>query len=120
MLLLFGCVPAGSTLYAEAGRAPPEPDPPGVVLNEVVSRNDSTWDGGDGSWPDWVEIYNASAEPVPLAHLALADSGGVPWLGGEGTLEPGARHVIIADGNPDAGPEHAPFALDGDGDELTL
>jgi len=98
----------------------PDPDPPRVVLNEVVSRNDSTWDGGDGSWPDWVEIYNASAEPVPLAHLALADSGGVLWLGGEGTLEPGARHVIIADGNPDAGPEHAPFALDGDGDELTL
>jgi len=99
---------------------PPDPDPPRVLLNEIVSRNDSTWDGGDGSWPDWVEIYNASAEAVPLAHLALADSGDVLWLGSEGTLEPGARYVIIADGNPDAGPEHAPFALDGDGDQLTL
>ncbi len=103
----------------DTGQAP-DPAPPAVLLNEVVARNDSTWDGGDGTWPDWVEIYNASAEAVPLSQLALADSSDLLWLGGEGTLEPGARHVIIADGKPDAGPDHAPFSLDGDGDELTL
>lgn len=95
----------------------PDPVAPALVLNEVVAKNDSTWDGGDGTWPDWVELYNASAEPIDLATVGLRDTSDLPWIGPATTLAPGERYVVVADGRPEAGAEHAPFKLDGDGDE---
>lgn len=92
-----------------------DPSAPRVVINEVVARNDSTWAGDDASWPDWIELYNDSTESVPLADLALRDTSDRLWQGGEGTLEPGARLTIAADGG--TGTLHAPFQLDGGGDE---
>ncbi len=94
-----------------------DPVAPRLLLNEVVAKNDSTWDGGDGTWPDWVEIYNASDEAIELATVALRDSSELTWIGPPGTLLPGERYVVVASGTVDAGTQHAPFKLDGDGDE---
>ena len=95
----------------------PDPEAPRVLINEVVAQNDSTWSGSDGAWPDWIELYNASDQSIPLADLALRDTQDLPWLGGEGTLEPGARLVIAADDTPSGEGLHAPFSLDAGGSE---
>jgi hypothetical protein len=91
---------------------------PAIVLNEVVTRNASTADDGSGDWPDWFELYNASAESVPLSDLMVRDEADQVWIGDRGDLAPGAWHLVWADGLGVDG--SAPFALDGDGDQLTL
>ena len=100
---------------------PPDPAAPRVLINEVVAVNASTWAGEDGAWPDWVEIYNASDEAIPYSDLALRDTNDLPWLGGEGTLEPGGRLVVAADDTPAGSGLHAPFSLNaGGGERLVL
>ena len=97
-----------------------DPVPPAVLLNELVAKNESTWPGDDATWPDWVELYNASDRSVDVADLALVDNSGLPWVGEDGSLAPGERLVVALDGSF-AGGLHAPFSLDADGDErLTL
>jgi hypothetical protein len=98
----------------------PSPAVPRVTINEVVAKNESTWAGDAATWPDWVELYNASAEVVPLSDLSLRDRSDLPWVGGEGELGPGERLVLSADGVLDADGLHTPFALDADGERLVL
>lgn len=53
-----------------------------VVINEVMPANASTIADGDGDFPDWLEIYNAGAQPVNLNGWALSDEADQPqkWL----------------------------------------
>ncbi len=102
--------------YADIGAAD-APVAPRLFLNEVQTANDSTIMATDLSFPDWVELYNAGTEPIALADVQLT-VGDVSWVGGGGSLAAGERRILWADG-VDA-PGHLPFALDGDGEELTL
>ncbi len=97
-----------------------DPMAPRVLLNEVVAHNESTWPGEDGLWPDWIEIYNASEEAIVLSDLSLRDRSDLPWVGGEGVLEPGGRLVVAADDTVAPGTLHAPFALDSTDERLVL
>ncbi|MDP2315230.1 MAG: CotH kinase family protein [Pseudomonadota bacterium] len=106
MLYLLACLAPPSPV--EEGEGPIDTDR--VVLNEVVVRNQSTWDDGASSFPDWVELYNAGPTPVDLSRLSLHDGAGV-WHG-EGGLQPGDR-VLVPLG------VDAPFRLGG-GETLTL
>ncbi len=98
------------------GETRPDPEAPALLINEVVARNESTWPGDNAAWPDWVELYNASDVSIALSDVALRDPSDLPWLGGEGTIEPGERLVVAIDDSL-AGGLHAPFQLDGDGGE---
>ena len=118
--------PEGEADVADTDLGPPpdtdppdteEPPPPRVLLNEVMSKNTSAWQV-EGALPDWIELYNADAVAVELNDLTVTDKSGRVWMGGEGTLEPGARLVLFADAGE--GPTHAPFSLDADGDQLTV
>ncbi len=113
---------AGYTEGSDTGEdtAPVEPEPVRLLLNEVVAHNESTWGGEDGEWPDWVELYNASEATIPLADVLLKDRSDLPWRGGEGSLAPGERWVVSADEVVAPGSNHAPFALDDDGERLVL
>lgn len=44
-----------------------------VVINEVMSSNTITIADEDGDFPDWIELYNASLQPVSLASYHLSD-----------------------------------------------
>ncbi|MFA4923609.1 MAG: lamin tail domain-containing protein, partial [Ignavibacteriaceae bacterium] len=44
-----------------------------VVINEVMSSNALTLADEDGDFPDWIELYNTSAQSVSLANLSLSD-----------------------------------------------
>lgn len=88
----------------------------GVVLNEIVARNQSTWDDGSLDFPDWVELYNGGVTPVALDMLTLDDGGtfddGEGRWRGEGALGPGERLLVPLGAD-------APFRL-GAGETLTL
>ncbi|PYJ01968.1 MAG: hypothetical protein DME25_17135, partial [Verrucomicrobia bacterium] len=46
-------------------------------INEVLAHN-TTKREADGSTPDWVELYNPTANPVDLADMSLSDDPAVP------------------------------------------
>lgn len=101
---------AGAPAEPATSAAPPPsvPGAPSLLLNEVMTRNDSTVMDADGGFPDWVEIVNRSDAPVALDRLAVRGDQGA-WTGGAGELAPGAVLLLLGE-----------LALDGDGDHLDL
>jgi len=85
----------------------------GIVLSELMADNESSLMAADGSFPDWIELYNPSSEPMPLRDLSLsdrADGDGFPLP--DLTLQPGERLVVLADGGERGGREiHADFKI---------
>lgn len=100
-----------------------EPEPPSpLVISEVMARNHSTLMAPDGSFPDWIELWNASDEPVELEGFLLADretaQSGSPLP--RRTLQPGEYFLVYADGQPGSAEEpHADFSLS-DGESVFL
>ncbi|MBN1335114.1 MAG: CotH kinase family protein [Deltaproteobacteria bacterium] len=114
LLLLFACA-------APEGALPPDPreveevlgPKATLVLNEVMPDNESTVMDEAFGFPDWVELWNASREPVDLARVRLGSEDDL-WEGGAGTLGPGGHLLLWADGRD------LPFRIDKDGDTLVL
>jgi len=46
-----------------------------LVINEFMADNNTVLEDPDeaGEWPDWIELFNGSAEPVTLSGLFLTD-----------------------------------------------
>ena len=72
---------------------------------------------------DWFEIHNPDPLPVLISGFSVSDQPNNPqhhifpplsFIAGDGYLK------IIADRDVEAGPDHAPFALDADEDRLSL
>jgi len=123
VLLLLSCAPPVAPLLISGDGTVDVPGVddstlPSVVINEVMADNASTLQEGDGSRPDWVELYNASDADVPLADLSLVDEGGDAWKGETGVLEPGGHLLLRADEADIEG--HTPFAIGKDGEHLSL
>lgn len=97
-------------LTSLVGGAPVEPR---IRINEVVGLNLGGQLDEHGEADPWVEIANASANPVDLAGLKLATelSGSRIYDFPAQTLAPGARLVVWCDGQAAQGPLHAPFRL---------
>ena len=73
----------------------------GVYVSEVMASNDSVKTLDNAGFCDWVELYNASAEPVNLSGCGLSDNIGRPrrWQFPAGTvISPGAYMVVFCDG----------------------
>jgi phage baseplate assembly protein gpV len=96
---------------------PDEEEPPRLLLNEVMPKNGFSLNV-DGAYPDWIELYNASPEAVALDSVAISDGSGRTWMGIEGEILPGKWYLVYADEGD--GAQHAPFTLDGNGDEITV
>ena len=91
---------------------------PALVLNEVMTDNESVVMTPALAFADWVELYNAGDADIDLSRATLAeDEGGTSWVGRD-TLAPGQRRLLWATG--EVGPYTLPFALDADGDTLVL
>ena len=88
----------------------------GVRLNEFMASNATTLPGPDGSYPDWVELYNTTGEDVDLSGCGLSDNIKRPmkWSFPEGTIIKAHDVLIIFCSGRDGlidGSLHAPFAL---------
>lgn len=125
-LLLAACASGHEAAEQSAPTAEPileieERFTTGVVLSELMADNESTLMAADGSFPDWIELYNPSSEAVPLRDLALSDkvngdASPLPEL----TLQPGERLVVIADGGVSGDGEiHADFKIS-EGESVVL
>ncbi len=93
-----------------------------LVINEVMSRNSSSYADENGEYDDWVEITNIGSTAINLGGLGLTDHlEGVPdFVFPDLSLAPGEYLVVWADEQPHQGDLHAPFKIDGDGEDLFL
>ena len=97
----------------------------GPIISEIVASNSSGLADADGDHPDWIEIYNPTAETIDLAGWTLTDDPEVPdqWKFPETLLQAGAFLVVFASGKDRAvaGQElHTNFKLSTDGEYLGL
>ena len=126
--LLAGCGGPGS-IELPVPTAPGSglPWPTAVVINEVMSRNDSAWADPDAptgadacpEYDDYIELYNVSDEAVDLAGTTIADAE-TTFTFGERILVAGERLVLIADDDEAQGETHLPFKVSAEGETLTL
>ncbi len=119
---MLGLPTVGLTAVA-CGEGRPGTDAPSLPLelriNEVVSQNEGVWVDELGHADDYIEVYNASRQPLDLSRVLLRDSSGahpLPAL----TVAPGEVQLLWADGVPEEGIAHLPFKLDADGERLSL
>jgi len=78
---------------------PTVPDVVGwVVINELQPRNESTLPSpGADPFPDWVELVNTTADPIPWSRVSLSDGGAPVVVPLEGELLPGVHTVLFTD-----------------------
>jgi hypothetical protein len=96
-----------------------------VVINEFLADNSKTLADADGEYSDWIELYNAGSQPVPLAGWFLTDAQNnlAKWALPATNLAASSFLVVFASGKDRAvsGAElHANFKLDASGGYLAL
>ncbi|PYJ01539.1 MAG: hypothetical protein DME25_17910, partial [Verrucomicrobia bacterium] len=104
------------------GTTSPPPPPPSVRLNEVMAENLGAVTN-NGTYPDWVELYNADAGPVSLEGWSLTDDGNArKFVFPPGTTMPAGGYLVIwCDDTTNTTPGlHAGFALGRTGDNVYL
>ncbi|MCP4549850.1 MAG: T9SS type A sorting domain-containing protein [bacterium] len=93
-----------------------------LVINEIMADNNTTIADEFGDYEDWVEITNTGDAPISLNGLALTDhhDGSAHYTFPDVSLPAGEHMLIWCDEEPGEGDYHAPFKLDGDGEDLFL
>ncbi|NCA81716.1 MAG: hypothetical protein EOM72_03090 [Opitutae bacterium] len=114
---------AGNPASVATPEAPPYP----LYLNEVLSSKDSSEQDEDGDYSDWIELWNAGTQPVPLAGWGLSDNDASPfkWTFGDVTIQPGEFLVVWASSKnrpavTNGNQLHTSFAISAGGEELLL
>lgn len=105
------------------GTANPAPTPPVVLfINEFLADNEAQIFDRAGDYDDWLELYNPGPEAVALAGFHLTDDLDEPdkWALPDYTMQPESWLLIWCDNEPEEGPRHASFKLNGDGEEIGL
>ncbi|MBT8401018.1 MAG: CotH kinase family protein [Rhodothermia bacterium] len=76
-----------------------------IRFNELMPANASVLADQYGDFSDWLELHNASTEPVSLAGLGISDRKDDPfkWTAPDLTLGPGEFRVIHASGKDTTG-----------------
>ncbi|MBN8565932.1 MAG: CotH kinase family protein [Flavobacteriales bacterium] len=96
-----------------------------VVINEIITSNTTVITDDDGSYEDWVELYNPGTEAVNLEGYGLSDLPSNPyqWVFPAYWIEPG-EHLLIwcSDKNrTDINfPLHTNFKISSGGEVITL
>ncbi|MFP4396024.1 MAG: CotH kinase family protein [Anaerolineales bacterium] len=96
---------------------------PPIRINELVAINRNAGEDEHGESADWFELYNSGDVSVTLGGMYLTDAleNTTKWQIPAGIVAPPHGHVLFwADGEPDEGPTHTNFKLDGDSGRLAL
>ncbi|MDP3148840.1 MAG: CotH kinase family protein [Ignavibacteria bacterium] len=85
LLIIF----SGSLLFSQS-----------VKINEVMSSNVATLADEDGDFPDWIELYNTTVQPVSLSFFNLSDDPQnlTKWKFPSVTIQPQNYLIVYASG----------------------
>jgi hypothetical protein len=94
----------------------------GLVINEIMASNNGTIAATDGEYYDWVELYNASSDPIYLGDYGLTDDLGNPakFSLPAVSLPAGDFALFWASDEAVVDPYHMPFKLAKSGEEVAL
>jgi CotH kinase protein/Lamin Tail Domain/Chitobiase/beta-hexosaminidase C-terminal domain len=101
----------------------PDAPPPDLWVNELVADNQDGLRDEDGDPSDWIELYNATPDPVSLAGWSLTDDPEDPskWLLPDVELAGTDFLVVFASGKDRTeGELHTNFSLSAKGEPLLL
>ena len=93
-----------------------------LVINEFMPANNSTVTDPNGDYDDWVELYNASDEPINLEGYFLSDNHGnrTKYVFPDVVIEPNGFLIVWCDGEIEQEGLHTSYGLSADGEELGL
>lgn len=94
-----------------------------VVINEIMSKNDSTIEDIDGDFSDWIELYNPTDDPINLEGYGISDDEDdlYQWVIPDVTILPNGFALIFASGKDYTfGQLHSNFSLKAGGEDIFL
>lgn len=96
-----------------------------LVISEFMADNETVLADGDGTYPDWIEIFNPTGAAIQLAGYYLTDDplDLTKWMFPNHLLGPGERVIVFASLkhlNPPVDEMHANFRLSKSGEYLAL
>ncbi|MDY0089278.1 MAG: CotH kinase family protein [Flavobacteriaceae bacterium] len=95
-----------------------------IVINELITSNSNVITDDDGSYEDWVELYNAGTESVSLLGYGLSDSSNpYKWVFPDYSIQPGEYLLVWCSNKDRTNPElplHTNFAISAGGETITL
>lgn len=96
----------------------------GLVISEMMPSNQTAVPDENGSYADWVEVWNSSAQPINLKDVGLSDrSDSIRFLFPDMTLQPDGRVIVFCSDTNAAEvgkPFHAKFKLSSVGETVYL
>ncbi len=102
------------------------PSPGNLVISEVSPANWSGATDADREANDWVELYNASANPIDISGLGISNKTGSPFrwvVPNKRLVQPGQYFTVWLskkDRTPATGDLHANFNLDNGSDPIVI
>lgn len=110
-----GALPRGGGVPVVLGGPPPPSSPwgPGLRINELMARNDSTVMDTDLGFPDWIELHNASDVAIALDRVVVRTDADT-WVGSAGEIEPGGVALLLGAVRLEAEGDHLDVLLDGE------
>ena len=92
-----------------------------LVINELMSNNQTIQSDENGDYEDWIELFNTSSGPISTRGIFLSDNSNElnKWELPDYVIEPNSYFIIWADENNDGG-NHANFQLSNLGEQLIL
>lgn len=112
----------GSDFFCEPERVWTSSGNSGLVINEIMASNSTSYTDEFGEYDDWVELYVQGGSIINLNSVYLSDNSEEPWRWNIPaiTIESDSFQLLWIDRDTEQGDFHAPFDLDADGDELAL
>jgi hypothetical protein len=99
----------------------------GLCINEILAVNANSGQDPQGQYDDWIELYNAGAQPIDCGGMYLTDdlSNPTKWQIPSGnhqaTTIPAKGYLLVwADGDTADAGLHAAFSLSAEGEEVAL
>jgi hypothetical protein len=95
-----------------------------VVINEFITSNSSVNTDEDGSYEDWLELFNTGTESINLLGYGLSDNDNLfKWVFPNYSIQPGEHLLVWCSNknrsNPDF-PLHTNFAISAGGETISL
>jgi hypothetical protein len=96
--------------------------PPRTLVNEFMAQNNSTIQDEQGTWEDWIELFNWGNDTVNLAGFALTDnfSNLHKWTFPDTSILPGGFLLVWCDEDGGDPGLHASFKLSAGGERIAL
>ena len=97
-------------------------NPGDLVINELMSNNNSTVFDDNGDYEDWIELFNTTNFPISTKGLYLTDtiSHLQQWELPNYIIHPNSYFVIWADNDENQGSIHSNFKLSNLGEKIIL